>query len=95
MWSLKPGQALCMLDFPDGEESLVYNALSGDTHLLGAAAIDVLHLLQSAAAPIPTAALCDALGAALEQARDPGFDEELAALLAQLASLHLIDKHPC
>ena len=95
MWSLKSGQTVRLLDFPDGEESLVYNDLSGDTHLLGAAAVDLLRLLQRAPAPAPFVTLCEALGAAFGQARDPGFEEELAALLAQLASLHLIDKHPC
>lgn len=93
MWRLKPGQSLALHDFPDGEESVLYNNLSGDTHLLGASAVDLLLLLQ--AGPADRAMLGAALGEAAQAASDPGFDAELAALLEQLASLHLIEAFPC
>ena len=93
MWRLKPGQRLALHDFPDGDESVLYNTLSGDTHLLGAAAIELLHLLQ--AGPADDAMLRTALAAAMESERDPGFDAEAAALLEQLSSFHLIESFSC
>lgn len=87
MWQLMPGQSFRLHSFDD--EFVLYNDLSGDTHLLGAAAVHLLSVLQQGG-PASDAALCDALAAALECARDPGFDAQAAAVLAQLASYSLI-----
>lgn len=82
-WRIAPGQQLALRGW-DGEYVL-YNDLSGDTHLLGEAAVALLRRLQQA--PAPAAALCDAC-------EDAGADEVLA-LLAQLQSLHLVEPAPC
>ena len=76
-----------------GDESVLYNDLSGDTHLLGGSAVLLLALLQRGSTP--TGALRDALAQALGCTRDPGFDAEADALLAQLAGFFLIEPLPC
>eukprot|EP01032_Pedospumella_encystans_P028839 gene28839-32571_t len=58
MWRLMPGQRLRSRSW-DGEEFVLYNNLSGDTHLLDAASIEVLNALQRGAAG--TAGLAAAL----------------------------------
>lgn len=84
----------------DGE-AVLFNNLSGSTHLLSSTAIWLLEQLW--AAPAATTALAAALKAELvAQARTDGDDElaeaaidpaQLADLLAELRSLHLIE--PC
>lgn len=93
MWRLKSGQSLQRHEFPDGEESVLYNALSGDTHLLGAAAIELLLCLQCG--PADDAMLRDFLAAAMDGERDPDFDAQVAALLDQLSSFYLIESFSC
>lgn len=77
----------------DGEY-VVYNNLSGDTHLLGADAMLVLHRLQQGEAD--TAALLAALqlDAAAPAAR-AALAAELEAMLDDLRRLALIDTAPC
>jgi PqqD family protein of HPr-rel-A system len=89
-WQLTPGQRLLARRFDD--EFVLYNDLSGDTHLLGAAAMDLLGFLQrsTGAQAGSEDALCAALAAALDCARDAGFDAEAGAVLAQLHALALI-----
>jgi PqqD family protein of HPr-rel-A system len=86
MWRLMPGQRLRSHSW-DGEQFVLYNNLSGDTHLLDAAAIEVLNALQ------PGAADAAALAAALEldAAALPG----LESLLADLQALDLVDRAAC
>jgi PqqD family protein of HPr-rel-A system len=91
MWRLMPGQALRFRQFDD--EFVVYNDLSGDTHLLGDSAAHLLSVLQQG--PRESAALLDSLAAAHGAPRDSVFDEEAAAVLAQLSTLFLIDADPC
>lgn len=86
MWQLAPGQNLRFCQFDD--EAVLYNDLSGDTHLLGASAMQLLGELQGGARSAD--ALLDALGAALGCARDAAFDQEAGAVLAQLDALSLI-----
>ncbi|MFN3397448.1 MAG: HPr-rel-A system PqqD family peptide chaperone [Sulfurimicrobium sp.] len=73
-----------------GDESVVYNSLSGDTHLLGLAAAHVLLKLQQA--PSDAVALAESLAPVLQT----GFDEELVLeterLLAELDRLALIER---
>lgn len=88
VWQALAGQLLHARAWDD--EAVVYNDLTGDTHLLGAPA---LHLL----ATIGAARASDAeLAAALQAGFDfePGQDllAERDALLAQLAHLHLIER---
>lgn len=90
MWRVTPGQALRLRQFDDGY--VLYNDLSGDTHLLADSAIDLLAALQLG--PASSAALCEALAGAMERVRDPGFDIEVEALLAQLSAFFLVEAVP-
>lgn len=78
-WRLVPGQAL--LHHGAGDEHLVFNDLSGDTHLLDAQAMQVLRALQ--AGPLTPAELLRLCG-------DTEEPEEIAALLAELQELKLV-----
>lgn len=86
MWRLMPGQRLRCHSW-DGEQFVLYNNLSGDTHLLDAAAIEVLNALQ------PGAADAAALAAALQL--DADALPQLDALLADLRALDLVDRAAC
>jgi PqqD family protein of HPr-rel-A system len=77
-WRLAPGQRLAHHGW-DGEHVL-YNDLSGDTHLLDQAALALLLCLRSG--PLSEAALAGELAAG---------DEALGELLGQLESLDLIE----
>ena len=82
MWRLSPGQALLSHGW-DGEYVL-YNDLSGDTHLLTDMACGVLRQLQ--VAPCTAAALAQLFAS----------DEEtIDTLLADLELLVLVDYLPC
>lgn len=82
MWRLKPGQALLSHGW-DGEYVL-YNELSGDTHLLTGMAFRPLRQLQ--ATPNTTAALAQSCGSD---------EEEIDSLLADLELLALVEYFPC
>ena len=87
MWRITPGQVLRFRQFD--EEFVVYNDLSGDTHLLGDSAMHLLSVLQHG--PASRADLLASLAAALECTPDAAFDEEADALLATLAGFFLIE----
>ncbi|MBC7686066.1 MAG: HPr-rel-A system PqqD family peptide chaperone [Bdellovibrionales bacterium] len=91
MWRLTPGQRLRLRGF--GDESVLYNDLSGDTHLLGGSAIHLLELLGQHQAPDQM--LLDSLATAIGCARGDAFDAEAGALLTQLSSLFLIEQYQC
>jgi PqqD family protein of HPr-rel-A system len=86
MWRLIPGQLLEYRCWDD--QFVLYNNLSGDTHLLGAAAIGILSELKQR--PASAASLAAALGAASE-----ADTAALASLLAQLRTLHLVEPAAC
>jgi PqqD family protein of HPr-rel-A system len=86
-WGLAPGQALLHREW-DGEY-LLYNSLSGDTHLLDARAMRMLQALQAGVLPQP------ALAALLGCPPGPAGQEELDAMLASLEALSLIEASPC
>lgn len=89
-WRVIPGQALAYRCWDD--EAVLYNDLSGDTHLFGPAAICVLEALRPG--PAPAAALAARLLAEFEfEDADPA--AELDALLAELARLSLVERCPC
>jgi PqqD family protein of HPr-rel-A system len=89
-WRLTPGQQLLHRCWEG--ECVLYNDLTGDTHLLGEFALALLELLR--AAPLPAAGLALELG--LAPGTDfPGPDDPLAAVLADLAALHLVEALPC
>jgi PqqD family protein of HPr-rel-A system len=83
VWRLLPGQSLAHRGWDD--EYVVYNDLSGDTHLLGADAMAVLLALR--AAPCDEAALAAGLGADSAAER-----EILSVLLAELRALALVEE---
>ena len=72
-------------------EYIVYHTLSGDTHLLGPAAACLLLKLQQT--PADTAGLCNALAQQLNVLMDEAFILQTGDLLADLASLLLIERH--
>ena len=90
MWRVIPGQTLAFREW-DGE-AVLYNDLSGNTHLLDGAAIDVLQALRTE--PCMSAALASRLAGSV--GADP--DEllpEIDDMLAELARLDLIEYSPC
>jgi PqqD family protein of HPr-rel-A system len=91
MWRLTPGQTLRFRQFDD--EFVIYNDLSGDTHLLGDDAAHVLSVLQHGPASADT--LLDSLATALGSERDAVFDDQCGAILSQLAGFFLIERVPC
>lgn len=89
-WRVVPGQSLVYRCWDD--EAVLYNDLSGATHLLGSAALCVLEALRPG--PAPTAVLASRLREEFDIGGET-LDEELAALLAELARLSLIESIPC
>lgn len=85
IWRIIPGQAVRHREW-DGEY-IVYNNLSGDTHLLDGSAMLLLRAV--AAAPGDAAALAERLRGAL--GLDQQEVEEIPAVLDQLAALSLIE----
>lgn len=88
MWRVISAHALHFRSWDD--EFVVYNSLSGDTHLLGAAAAHVLSELQRTPAEAVT------LAGSLAPVLQTSFDEELVLeterLLAELDRLALIER---
>jgi PqqD family protein of HPr-rel-A system len=87
MWQVIPGQSLQFRAWDD--EFVLYNDLSGDTHLLGASAIQLLLTLQRT--PSDDGALC----ASLQLDQHEGLAGQVAELLADLQALSLIEPIEC
>lgn len=90
MWRVVPGQSLAFREW-DGE-AVLYNDLSGSTHLLDGGAIEVLQALRQRPADAAT------LAASLAGRFDAGVDELAAMIedmLAGLAGLDLVEPFPC
>jgi PqqD family protein of HPr-rel-A system len=88
-WHIVPGQRLQYRQWE--QEAVLFNDLSGDTHLLDPDALAVLLAVQGGA--VDMAALRAALGAQEDDADDPGaVDAALQALLEQLVSISLIEQ---
>ncbi|MDQ1830131.1 HPr-rel-A system PqqD family peptide chaperone [Massilia scottii] len=83
-WHVLPGQSLRYHSWD--QEAVLFNDLSGDTHLLDADALALLLAVKGGAADL----------AALRLALDAGdeADPALLALLEQLAGISLIAAHP-
>jgi PqqD family protein of HPr-rel-A system len=92
MWRTTPGQAyrLRPFDDPAGIEYVIYNDLTGATHLLGEAAVHLIQVLRCG--PASSADLCAALAVALECEADASLAADTEALLAQLADYFLIER---
>ncbi len=97
MWKVATGQSLGHFGWND--EFVVYNSLSGDTHLLESFVMEVLLLLRDAG-PMSTAAVREAIGPLDDTDpcignRDGNGQSDLAELsvvLEQLQSLALLDR---
>jgi len=90
MWRVIPGQSLRYRQWDD--EAVLYNDLSGATHLLGPAALCLLDALR--AAPQDEPSLAAALRAEFEVDENT-LAEELSDLLDGLVRLDLIEPCPC
>jgi PqqD family protein of HPr-rel-A system len=88
-WRIVPGQALKHRVW--GEECVVYNNLSGSTHLIEASALQVLLALRPSM--LDEAALTALLCAELELQADEAV--HIPALLADLQALELIECIAC
>lgn len=82
MWKLIEGQTLTHRGWDD--EYVVYNDLSGDTHLLGGDAMQVLLHLRMAPSDDEMLAAAFQVG--------PGEREALAVMLAELCTLSLVER---
>jgi PqqD family protein of HPr-rel-A system len=89
-WRLMRGQSLAYRCWND--ETVLYNDLSGATHLLGPAALCLLEALRPG--PAAVAALASRLRAEFE-IDDEALGDELDALLGELSRLSLIESCPC
>jgi PqqD family protein of HPr-rel-A system len=90
MWRVIPGQRLAFREW-DGE-AVLYNDLSGNTHLLDGAAIDVLQSLH--AEPCAAATLAARLADSFD-AGAAALLPDIEDLLTALAKLDLIEFSPC
>jgi PqqD family protein of HPr-rel-A system len=90
MWQVVPGQSLAVKEW-DGI-AVLYNDLSGNTHLLDGAAVEVLQALRSA--PATAATLAKALTDRIECDADE-LTTLIDELLAGLAALDLVEPFPC
>jgi PqqD family protein of HPr-rel-A system len=90
MWRVVPGQSLVFREW-DGE-AVLYNDLSGSTHLLDGAAIDVLHALRRH--PADAATLAAGLAGRFEADADE-LSVMIEDMLAGLATLDLVEFSPC
>lgn len=89
-WRIAPGQTLRRREWQG--EHVLYNDLSGDTHLLPDSTVHLLLALQQAPAAAPS--LAAMLGAEFE-ADDGEIDAAaVEALLAELAALALVEPLP-
>lgn len=88
MWQVIPGQDLRQWGWDD--EYVVYNNLSGDTHLLSGDAMQILLALRTA--PADAASLSASL-------KEPDSDADVSAavseILSELDKLSLIEFHEC
>jgi PqqD family protein of HPr-rel-A system len=87
-WSLISDQALHFRSWDD--EFVVYNSLSGDTHLLGSVAAQILLKLQQA--PSNSATLAESLAPLLHADRDDDVVAQIEHILADLDTLALIER---
>lgn len=90
MWRVVPGQSLGFREW-DGE-AVLYNDLSGNTHLLDGGAIDVLLALRMR--PADAATLAAGLAGHVEADAD-ALSLMIEDMLAGLAALDLVEPVPC
>jgi PqqD family protein of HPr-rel-A system len=92
MWRVVPGQSLVFREW-DGE-AVLYNDLSGNTHLLDGGAVDVLLALR--AQPLDAATLAARLADRFDADADAdALPAAIADMLTDLARLDLVESLPC
>lgn len=91
VWRLMAGQLLRNKTW-DGVEYVLYNDLSGDTHLLGADGLELLRLLQGADSD--EAGLATSMSAPSDGS-DAIAPDEVAGILEELEKLSLVERRPC
>ena len=89
-WQIHPAQGLRLRSWED--EAIVYNDLSGDTHLLSAIAVDVLTRLQ--AQSVDEAGLAAQCAADWQLPDDADLRTHLHELLMTLQGLSLVEQMP-
>jgi PqqD family protein of HPr-rel-A system len=87
-WRVIPNEALHFRTW--GDEVVVYNSLSGDTHLLGSATAQILLNLQKA--PSDVATLADSLAPFFQVAPGADLPLQIDQLLCELNALALIER---
>lgn len=87
-WQLKSNQTVTLRSWDN--EFVVYNSLSGDTHLVGPAAAEILAQLQRA--PADVAALAGEMCRTWEVDATEEFALQLHEILADLRTLALIEE---
>lgn len=90
IWRLAPGQSLRCREWQG--EHVLYNDLSGDTHLLNDSAMHVLWALRTG--PVEDGALAAGLRAEFDAEEGEVADADIAALLAELRAIALIETAP-
>ena len=88
MWSIEPQQALRIKTWDDDDASIVYNTLSGETHLIEPPGADVLGLL--ARAPRTSEALATELADLFADTGHARIVEFMEATLVQLQAIGLV-----
>ena len=88
MWRVISEHALHFCSW--GDEFIVYNSLSGDTHLLGLTAAHVLLTLQQT--PSDVTKLAESLAPMLQTKMDDELVFQIDHLLAELDTLALIER---
>jgi PqqD family protein of HPr-rel-A system len=86
-WRLRTGQSLRTLAGDD--ESVIFNDLSGETHLLSAVAVSLLERLRKGPADFP--GICAALETAWEFESSAELQRVVLALTDELDTLGLIE----
>lgn len=88
MWQVSSGDALHIRSWND--EFVVYNTLSGDTHLLGSSAAHVLLKLRQTASDAVT--LATSLAPLIQAEMNDEFVSQIEQLLTDLGRLALIER---
>ena len=90
LWQIVPGQQLATRGWDD--EFVLYNNLSGDTHLLDGDSMALLTHLQRA--PASLAALVATFSDGLEPDDVTALPDTIATLLDQLGKFYLVEPFP-
>lgn len=88
MWSLTFPEKLCFRSWRDEELSVVYNTLSGDTHLVESPGIEILQLLTES--HHTAASLASALSGIFQDHEETRLVQYIGATLLRLKEVGLI-----